>query len=139
MLTKRFILGAMVAVCIASLITLLIANHGRVDSLDGFARQDMWRIAGALEQFETAFRNLPNGEDFAIHRAILGSNDLQLNFLGTGRTNTGGKVIDPWGTPFQIQIVGRGNFVVRSAGRNRRFGDKDDLVFDSVSNAKTKP
>ena len=41
--------------------------------------------------------------------------------------------------PYQIQIVAQTNFVIRSAGPNKKFGDADDIVFNSVSNDFVKP
>ena len=54
-------------------------------------------------------------------------------------TNATGEVIDIWQTPYRIELVGRTNFVISSAGKNRRFGDADDIIFNSVSNDFVKP
>ena len=65
------------------------------------------------------------------------TNKHQFSF-GT-RTNTSGETVDIWDTPYQIELVGRTNFIIRSAGKNCRFGDKDDIIFKSVSNDFVKP
>ena len=54
-------------------------------------------------------------------------------------TNVAGELVDIWQTPYQIELVGRTNFVVRSAGKDKKFGTKDDIVFNSVSNDFVKP
>ena len=54
-------------------------------------------------------------------------------------TNSTGEVIDIWETPYRIELVGQTKFVIRSAGRNRTFGDKDDIIFDGTSNDFVKP
>ena len=54
-------------------------------------------------------------------------------------TNDAGEVIDLWGTPFQIKLVGPTNFIVRSAGKNRKFGDADDIIFNGISNDFVTP
>ena len=54
-------------------------------------------------------------------------------------TNTCGEVVDIWQTPYQIELAGRTNFIIRSAGKDRKFGDEDDIVFNSVSNDFVKP
>jgi hypothetical protein len=41
--------------------------------------------------------------------------------------------------PFQIEITPPTNFVVRSAGPDKKFGDADDIIFNSVSNGFVKP
>ena len=61
-----------------------------------------------------------------------------MNLRG-GRTNSQGEMLDPWRTPYRIEAHARANFIVRSAGKNREFGDKDDIVFDSLRNALVKP
>lgn len=53
--------------------------------------------------------------------------------------NSRGEVVDYWKTPFQIRIVAQTNFIIRAAGPNRKFGDDDDIVFDSVSDGFAKP
>jgi hypothetical protein len=50
------------------------------------------------------------------------------------RTNSLGQLIDLWQTPFQIELVDPTNFVIRSAGPNLKFGDTDDIIFNSASN-----
>ena len=55
------------------------------------------------------------------------------------KTNASGEMIDIWQTPYRIELVGRTNFVISSAGKNRKFGDKDDIVFNSASNDFVKP
>jgi len=54
-------------------------------------------------------------------------------------TNTSCELVDPWQTPYRIELVGRTNFIFRSAGKNLKFGDKDDIVFSSVSNDFVEP
>ena len=54
-------------------------------------------------------------------------------------TNAGGEVIDIWQTPYQIELVGRTNFIVSSAGIDKIFSNADDIIFNSVSNDFMKP
>lgn len=48
-------------------------------------------------------------------------------------------MVDPWGTPYQIDFFQQTNFVIRSAGKNRKFGDTDDIILNSASNNFVKP
>jgi hypothetical protein len=57
----------------------------------------------------------------------------------TTRTNGLGELIDIWQMPFQIKFAGQTNIIIRSAGPNKKFGDKDDIIFNSVSNDFVKP
>jgi hypothetical protein len=52
----------------------------------------------------------------------------------TTHTNALGELIDIWQTPFQIKLAGETNFIISSAGPNKKFGDADDIIFNSVSN-----
>jgi len=56
-----------------------------------------------------------------------------------GRTNSAGQLIDAWQTPFQIKVEGPTDFMISSAGPNLKFGDEDDIVFNSASNGFVKP
>ena len=55
------------------------------------------------------------------------------------QTNAQGEIIDPWNVPFQIEIAGQTNFIVRSAGPDKKFGDADDIIFNSTTNDFVKP
>jgi hypothetical protein len=63
--------------------------------------------------------------------------------FGTNRTysraNSRGEVLDSWKTPYQIEIQAGTNFVVSSAGPDKKFGDADDIIFSSISNAFVNP
>lgn len=48
-------------------------------------------------------------------------------------------MVDPWKSPYQIQFIDQTNFLIRSAGKNAKFGDADDFIFTSVSNDFVKP
>jgi hypothetical protein len=76
------------------------------------------------------------------------SNEFILSSLHTtnndpitmaSHTNASSQVTDIWQTPFQIKLVGTTNFTIRSAGPNLKFGDADDIIFNSASNGFTKP
>jgi hypothetical protein len=41
--------------------------------------------------------------------------------------------------PFQIQVIGTTNFIFHSAGVDKKFGDTDDIIFNSLSNTFVKP
>ncbi len=42
--------------------------------------------------------------------------------------------MDPWKTPYEINLIGQTNYIIRSAGPNHLFGDKDDIISNSGSN-----
>ena len=89
-------------------------------------------IASVLKELLTTTNLLSHYDNQDIRQAILSTNDTRKVFFRTHRTNTSGEALDRWGTAYQIEIVQRTNFVVRSAGPNRTFGDKDDIILDSL-------
>ena len=99
----------------------------------------MWDVATALNEFETTYKEIPSGNSAAIFRALYGSNPKSIIFLSRGMTNDDGQMIDPWGTPYQIEILQQTNFTILSAGHDQKFGDKDDVTFNSISNNFVKP
>lgn len=48
-------------------------------------------------------------------------------------------MVDPWETRYQIEFSQQTNFIIRSAGKDKIFGDADDIVFDSVSSDFVRP
>ena len=75
---------------------------------------------------------LTNINDAFIYRACTATNKGALLIII--RTNDSGELLDFWQMPFQITLVGATNFTIRSAGPDKRFGDRDDIVFNTVSN-----
>jgi hypothetical protein len=93
---------------------------------------DMKAIASALCQYETVFSEFPKGDNVTIFQALLGSNGQKHCFLEPGRTNNLGELLDPWKTPYKIEIVTDTKFVIQSAGEDQQFGTKDDYILDST-------
>jgi hypothetical protein len=79
--------------------------------------------------------NIPN--EFILNPFLITNKYKGISF--TTRTNASGELIDFWQTPFQIKSVEQTNFIIRSAGPNKIFGDKDDIIFNSVSDDFVKP
>jgi hypothetical protein len=55
------------------------------------------------------------------------------------RTNAAGEPVDIWQTPYRIGLLNPTNFIIHSAGKNQKFGDADDIVFNGASNAFVNP
>ena len=63
----------------------------------------------------------------------------ESQYAFSSRTDASSELIDIWQTPYRIELVGSTNFVIYSAGQNQKFGDADDIVFNSASNNFVKP
>jgi hypothetical protein len=94
-------------------------------------------MAQLLNEHATKLGGMTNlGNEFIL-RSLHDTNGLGFSF--ENRTNLSGQLIDLWQTPFRFTLAGRTNFIVRSAGPNQKFGDKDDIIFNSASNSFQKP
>jgi hypothetical protein len=93
-------------------------------------------IASALKQRAAEMGGLTNIDNGFVSQTVF--NVLHSDY-GSERTNSQGRLLDIWEMPYQIQIVARTNFIIQSAGPNKKFGDKDDIIFNSVSNDFVKP
>lgn len=43
-------------------------------------------------------------------------------------TNNAGQFVDPWGTPYDIVFESTNRVTIKSAGKDKVFSDKDDVV-----------
>jgi hypothetical protein len=97
-----------------------------------------------LDEYIKSNDHLPVGGNAAIisKLSVTYTNDFHPFIPGPTSgllTNVSGELVDYWQVPFQIQIVGTTNFILRSAGVDKKFGDADDIIFNSVSNDFVKP
>ena len=92
-------------------------------------------IAASLQEHMDKTGGLTNLTKQFILDSIFASNQNQI-WLNTNAT---GDLIDIWQTPYQIELAGPTNFVVRSAGKDLKFGDSDDIVFNGALNDFVKP
>ncbi len=83
---------------------------------------------------------LPSGENSNVVRILSGDNQKKIEFLNFRQSaEHPNEFVDPWQKPYQIQFSQQTNFVIRSAGKDKIFGDADDIIFNSVSNDFVKP
>ena len=129
------ILLLLVVGCIVFAMVTPDRNHGmRARIVNTMA--DEKQIAAVLKQRAAEIGGMTNINSILVYQTA-------FDVLNLGRrsnsTNSQGEILDIWGMPFQIEIVPTTNFVVRSAGSNKKFNDDDDIVFNSVSNDFVKP
>lgn len=79
--------------------------------------------------------NVPN--EFILNPFLITNTYKRISFAS--RTNASVGLIDIWQTPFQITLVERTNFTIRSAGPDRQFSSADDIIFNSASNDFVNP
>ena len=98
-------------------------------------------LSVALQSYYSAFEKYPTGTDVQIFNALRGKNPRNFVFFDVGSRGVGtnGELLDPWKTPYRIEFIAQTNFVIRSAGPDQKFGDKDDIVFDGSKSDFVKP
>jgi len=143
---KRLIFWLVALAIIVLLVAMLLPAHisgGPHDSAKSFAQHDVRILANAFQ-----FSQGSNETNDTIHISTNGllfscgfqfSRNLILELRLNSLTNENGELLDVWQTPYQIAVVSRTNFIIHSAGRDQKFGDADDIIFNSVSNDFVKP
>jgi hypothetical protein len=90
------------------------------------------KIASALQRHLTEAGTNFDG-DWIFHALFNTNNQYHAH------TNSLGETIDLWDTPYRIDFVPPTNFIIRSAGKDKIFGDADDIIFNGASNDFVKP
>jgi Type II secretion system (T2SS), protein G len=81
----------------------------------------------AMETYQLVYGTYPSGSASNIIRCLKGDNSEKLCVLAMKSSRTNGEILDVWGTPYKISVGPTNQVSIRSAGKNRVFGDKDDL------------
>ena len=94
-----------------------------------------------IVNYQNEFGGYPNGNNAQVLKKLFGDNPERIEFLRPKNMsiNKAGEFLDPWGTPYIINFLSTNGFIIDSAGRDKIFGDADDIVFNSVSNDFVKP
>ena len=132
----RTISGAAAAIFIGVVYCGLLIPVGHYcgpDAKNTICIIDRTQLITATEQYQAKYGSYPSGGRREFIRSLLGDNPDKTVFVEFNRRkfSPAGEFLDPWGTPYEIQITPDTNVVVRSAGKNKRFGDKDDTVSDT--------
>lgn len=101
----------------------------------------MSNLNAAFNQYYAEYGIFPKGTNSAVLKVLLGDNPEKIQFFNADprRIDSKGELLDPWETPYDIQISDQTNYTIRSAGASRAFGDKDDIIYDGSENDFVKP
>ena len=132
-----FLVGLIIVLAI--MLPLLSPDETRKPKAQIIAtRGQIKTIASFLGEYKKSNGHFPFGENSNIAATL--SATFTNGFLNyPAWTNSNGELVDYWHMPFQIQIAGTTNFIICSAGKDKIFGDADDIIFNSVSNDFVKP
>jgi hypothetical protein len=139
--SKGFLVTLFLVLALGVIVLLPPLNQHRPDERMPVWRIEIRNIASALTTYQAIFDSYPTGDSVLISKALRGDNPKKIMLLEARNNGISikGELLDPWGTPYKIGIVGKTNFVIRSAGPNKKFDEKDDIIFNSVSNDFVKP
>ena len=126
---KKAFLAIVLVILIATIVAAfcLPLSTRRVDGMP-IVKLELQSLLNAVQLYQAEFYKYPSGNPSEISQAILGKNPKKHVFLSNFRTNNAGQCIDPWRTPYEITVESTNRVMIRSAGKNRSFGDKDDLT-----------
>jgi hypothetical protein len=109
------------------------------------ARLDETNIATALKAYSNTYGVLPIGNTESVEYILTGEdlngkNPQKIQFLNfKPSAEHSNEMVDSWETPYEINFSSTNSFIVSSAGKDKIFGDADDIIFNSVSNDFVKP
>jgi len=144
---KRALLNVLAVVVFVFLLAALLLPTGgsRKIAKNIKARLDEDAAATALKAYLTTYGNLPVGDAESVERILSGEdlsgkNPQKIRFLNFKRSDEHpNEMVDPWGILYEIKFEVQTNFVIRSAGQDGKFGSKDDIIFNSISNDFVTP
>jgi len=103
-------------------------------------RNDEKQLLFSIEVYRQELGIYPTGANSNILSVLSGNNSKKIAFINFRRTKEHpNEMVDSWDTPFQIELLQQTNFIIRSAGKDKLFGDSDDIIFNSVSNCFVQP
>jgi type II secretory pathway pseudopilin PulG len=139
---KRLIFWLVALAIITLLVAMLLpAETGLPRNKNVRCKVVLRRLQAEINNYQNEFGSYPTGDCAQVLKKLFGDNPKKIEFLRPPNTFTNqiGEFLDPWGTPYAINFLSTNSFVISSAGKDKIFGDKDDIIFNSVSNDFVKP
>jgi hypothetical protein len=88
-------------------------------------------VGRMVRQYGEMFGGNPVGTNPEITSQLSGDNPKHINFVTTQagmRINTGGELVDAWGTPYFFHQISGSEMEIHSAGPDKIMWTSDDLV-----------
>jgi hypothetical protein len=132
---KRASLGSVLVILILTIVAgLFLPLRSRPVEGMPLVKLEMQSLLNAVQLYQAEYDKYPSGSSSEISQALLGNHKKKHVFLSTFRarsTNKAGQFVDPWGTPYEIAFESTNCVMIRCAGKNRSFGDKDDVTMST--------
>jgi type II secretory pathway pseudopilin PulG len=135
-----YLIAAPVIITLVILLVPAISPTGRPTQQQK-AIIEMRIIGSALQAYRKETGSYPTGQTENILQQLRGTNASGSHYLlpPYRQGYSTNDYLDPWGTPYRIEVENEINFVIRSAGKNGEFGDRDDQVFDGAATNLANP
>ena len=116
-------------------------NPVRKPAPNSICRLQLSSIKAAMDGYESKYKTHPTGSLAQIIKILCGDNPQKYEFLDVHilKFNSQEECLDPWGTPLAINFSSTNSFVISSAGQDKIWSTKDDIIFNSVSNDFVRP
>ena len=122
------------------LLTALPISHGNGTALKKAATAaELTSIKLGLNAYKVEFGEFPKGDQIQIVKALTGQNPKKITFIvfHPHDFNERDELIDRWGTPVKISIMSQTTFSITSAGPDKLFGQKDDLIEGNIESIRS--
>ena len=138
---KRILMAVGIILVVGFILLPIISNPNHKPALNTICRLELANIKNSIDGYQSKYANYPAGNQSEIIKSLCGDNLQKYQFLNikVNQLNSDKEYLDPWGTPFAINFSSTNSFVVSSAGKDKIWGDKDDIIFNSTSNDFVKP
>jgi hypothetical protein len=135
-----FFFALLAAVQTIDLLSPRSGSHPLPKTPEGNAMLGIVSLEIASKAYYAEYGTFPTGDNVAVAGALQGSNPRKIVFIEfkSQDTNQFGEVIDPWGTPYKFELQNGKPPSIRSAGPNRVFGDKDDILVPEPESTAAK-
>ncbi|NQX00596.1 type II secretion system protein GspG [bacterium] len=114
-----------------SITLLAIAREAELlNGRDRSAADDLATLDLLISCYRRHLGGNPVGSNEEITAALLGGNSKKLAYLPQKGAflSSHGQLVDHWGTPYFFHALAHDHLDIRSAGPDREFWTKDDLV-----------
>src|ERR1043166_7302538 len=115
----------LIAVLWSLTLPTLKSDFGRVVTDEESARHDVRRIWRALKKYHWEIGETLPEDQPAIIRVLSGSNPKQTVFIHPRIVDEQGRALDPWGSPYRIDLSDPASPKVWSPGKNKKDEPED--------------
>jgi hypothetical protein len=129
----KIIGGVLIALALLVFIFAIVSRPIREAAVTDHAQTTMRMVAILIKQ-NVATNGMSSIHDGPVYESLFEPG----RFRGS-QTNARGEIVDPWNTPLHVEFLDSTNFILISAGPMGKFGDWDDIIFNSISNAFVIP